>query len=49
MNNQYEIEFEKVDPQDYYVDQSYHNSSGMFSAYKPYGVKCIDSQFCALI
>lgn len=51
-HNQYEIELEE-DPSVYYVDQSIHNSTigyrTITSAYTPYGIRSIDSEYCNLI
>lgn len=51
MNNQYEIELEGINNnvESYYVDQSMRNGAGVFSAYLPYGIRCIDSDYCNLI
>lgn len=52
--NQYEIEFkEKESFEDYYLDQSMKSARYgdriIGSAYTPYGIKCIDSQYSSLI
>lgn len=49
MNAQYEIEFEEPKIESYYIDQAMRGGSLVFSAYTPYGIRQIDSQYCTLI
>jgi len=49
MNKQYTLEFETPNVDSYYVDQTMYSTSISFSAYTPYGIKCIDSQYIFLI
>lgn len=56
MNNQYEIELEGIndDIESYYVDQSIYCTKvdygkDLVSAFTPYGIKCLDSEYSKLI
>jgi len=47
--NQYELDLDEItDINNYYVDQSVYRGI-ISSAYTPYGIKCIDSQYSILI